>query len=97
MEHHDIRDVLLTAATDDERAWELLVNEDIRASPARTRAFRLNTTDTADVVQSIWLKLLEHIVSPLEAAALRGWRLSQTGQQDCVRLRRRGEHAFNLE
>jgi hypothetical protein len=66
MGNNDIRDVV-RAPVGEQRAPELLVHG---AIPARARGLRLNAADSADVVQSVWLKLLELIDSLREPPPL---------------------------
>lgn len=52
------------------------------------RRHRLSEADAADVVQSVWLRLLEHLEDVREPAALPGW-LATTTARECVHLLRR--------
>ena len=56
----------------------------------------LNAADTEDVVQTVWMKLTEHIGTLREPAAIGGW-LSQTAHRECLRLYRRREYACDVE
>ena len=96
MDNNEIRSVVLAAAGGDERAWGTLVHDYSGAILGRTRSFRLNQADTEDVVQTVWMKLIEHIGSLREAAAIGGW-LSQTAHRECLRLYRRREYACDVE
>jgi DNA-directed RNA polymerase specialized sigma24 family protein len=53
--------LLARAAQGDQRAWNELVDEHSRLLWSVARSFRLDAADANDVVQTTWLRLLEHL------------------------------------
>jgi RNA polymerase sigma factor (sigma-70 family) len=49
------------------------------------RRYRLSDADARDVVQDVWLQLVEHISTLREPAALPGW-LVTTTRRECLRV-----------
>ncbi|MDG4789199.1 sigma-70 family RNA polymerase sigma factor [Micromonospora sp. WMMD1102] len=82
--------VLVAAATNgDEFAWAELVRRYTPLVLSVIRAHRLNRTDAADVNQTVWLRLVEHLDRVREPAALATW-LVTTTRRECYRLVRVG-------
>jgi len=58
------------------------------------RAFRLSEADAADVVQTTWLRLVEHLDRVDDPDRLPGW-LATTARRECMRqVRRSGRESF---
>ncbi|GAB2659711.1 RNA polymerase sigma factor [Kribbella swartbergensis] len=76
--------LVIQAASGDQGAWSRLVDHYARLVWAVTRSFRLNDSDSADVSQMVWLRLLEHInrVDPERVGA---W-LVVTTRRECLRV-----------
>lgn len=76
---------LVTAAAGGSRAaWDEIV---VRFTPlliATAHRFRLPDHDVADVAQTVWLHLVEHLGELREPAALPGWLVSTT-RHECSR------------
>ncbi len=72
------------AAAGDRSAWEALVDQYSRLIWAVTRDFRLPESDAADVVQSTWLRLLEHINRIEYPDRIASW-LATTARHECLR------------
>ncbi|MFC6021783.1 RNA polymerase sigma factor [Plantactinospora solaniradicis] len=77
------------AANGDELAWAELVRRYTPLVLSVIRAHRLNRTDAADVNQTVWLRLVEHLGRVREPAALASW-LTTTTRRECYRLLRVG-------
>jgi len=80
-----VADLVAAAADRDKGAWNALV---VRFTPlvlSVTGRFRLTPEDAADVSQTLWLKLLQHIKSLREPAALPGW-IVTTARNECLRM-----------
>ncbi|MEQ4303638.1 sigma-70 family RNA polymerase sigma factor [Plantactinospora sp. B6F1] len=77
------------AANGDEFAWTELVRRYAPLVLSVIRAHRLNRTDAADVNQTVWLRLVEHLGRVREPAALATW-LATTARRECYRLVRVG-------
>ena len=81
-------DELVAAAIDgDPAAWNALVD---RYSPlvlSVVRRHRLQGSDADDVVQTVWLRLVENLGGLREPAALPGW-IATTARNACLHLLR---------
>jgi len=82
--------VLVSAASrGDEHAWAELVRRYTPLVLAVIRAHRLDGADAADVNQTVWLRLVEHLGRVREPAALAAWLITTT-RRECYRLLRAG-------
>lgn len=71
----------------DQAAWDALVDRFSSLLWGVARGHRLDTATAGDVVQTVWLKLVEHLDGIREPAALPGW-LSVTARRECLRVLR---------
>ncbi len=76
------------AATGDRVAWETLVDRYGRLVWTIVRGHRLSSADAADVVQTVWLRLVEHLDQLREPEHLGGW-LTSTCRHESLRVLRR--------
>ena len=76
------------AREDDESAWNELVDEFGSLVWSIARAHRLSAADAADVSQTTWLRLAEHVGRIRDPERLGGW-LAATARNECLRLLRR--------
>src|SRR6516162_2131368 len=81
----DVTWLLRSAADGDWRAWERLVNQYARLIWSITAEFKLVESDTADVVQTTWLRLLEHIDRIEYPDRVGSW-LAATARNECLRV-----------
>jgi RNA polymerase sigma factor (sigma-70 family) len=80
---------LLSAATrGDQRAWDQLVERYSGLVWAITRGYRLGPVETADVVQTSWLRLIEHLPQIRNPDGIGGW-LATTARRESLRAIRR--------
>ncbi|GAA3343064.1 sigma-70 family RNA polymerase sigma factor [Amorphoplanes nipponensis] len=77
--------LLTSAAAGDARAWNALVERYAPLVYATCRRWRLDAADTADVSQTVWLRLVENLGRLREPQALPGW-LRTTTVRECTRL-----------
>ena len=78
------------ALAGDQRAWDVLVDRYTGLLWAVARAHRLSTPDAADVVQTTWLRCVEHLDRVRDAERLGPW-LATTARRECLRsLQRAG-------
>lgn len=77
------------AASGDERAWTALVDRYTNLLWAVARGHRLGQADADDVVQTAWLRLVEHL-DRLERPDRVGAWLVTTARRECLRVLRRG-------
>lgn len=80
--------LLARAARGDQRAWNELVDEHSRLLWSVARSFRLDAADANDVVQTTWLRLLEHLDRIEDPSRLVGW-LVTTARREAMRVLRR--------
>lgn len=77
---------LVTAAAGGSRtAWNEIVERFNPLLIATAHRYRLAEHDVADVVQTVWMHLIEHLGELREPAALPGW-LASTTRHECARL-----------
>jgi RNA polymerase sigma factor (sigma-70 family) len=81
----DLGSLVSAAAHGDERAWSALVRRLEPAVRAVARRHRLGDADQDEVVQHTWIRLVVHIDSIRDAAALPGW-LTTTARRESLRL-----------
>jgi RNA polymerase sigma factor (sigma-70 family) len=82
-ERHDATTRLRRAAQGDQEAWRALVQEHNAMLWSVTRGFRLGDQQAADVVQTTWLRLVEHIRTIRSPECLPGW-LRKTAYHLCI-------------
>ena len=80
----DVAELLRRAADGDMTAWNRLVNQFGRLIWSITVAFKLAESDAADVVQTTWLRLLEHIDRIEYPDRVGSW-LAATARNECLR------------
>lgn len=73
------------AAAGDPAAWNALVDRYAALVHAVCRRWRLDAADTADVSQTVWLRLVENLGRLREPQALPGW-LMTTTNRECTRI-----------
>jgi RNA polymerase sigma factor (sigma-70 family) len=83
----DVRELVRLAASNDRAAWESLVTRYESLVWGVTRCHRLSDTDAADVYQTTWLRLVEHVDHLRNPDALSGW-LATTARNECLRVLR---------
>jgi RNA polymerase sigma factor (sigma-70 family) len=83
----EVRELVGLAACGDHAAWEELVARYERLVWGVVRSHRLADADAADVFQTTWLRLLEHLDDLRNPAALSGW-LATTARNECLRVLR---------
>lgn len=72
------------AASGDPQAWDGLVDQYGRLIWSITRDFRLVESDAADVFQTTWMRLVEHIHRIEHANRVGSW-LAATARNECLR------------
>jgi RNA polymerase sigma factor (sigma-70 family) len=82
--------LVAAAAAGDERAWNEMVSRYTHLLWSVARSYRLDRADAADVVQTAWLRLLEHLDSIQDPARLVGWLVTTTRRESLRKLRRAG-------
>jgi RNA polymerase sigma factor (sigma-70 family) len=72
------------AAAGDLQAWNRLVDQYARLIWSITTRFKLSESDAADVVQTTWMRLIEHIHRIEQPARVGSW-LATTARNECLR------------
>jgi RNA polymerase sigma factor (sigma-70 family) len=80
-----IEALLRGAEAGDETAWGEIVERFSGLVWATTRAHRLSPADAADVTQTTWLRLVEHLDRIHDPDRLGAW-LATTARHECLRL-----------
>src|SRR6478672_10612830 len=80
----DVAELVRGAADGDRLAWERLVDQFARLIWSITAEFKLVESDAADVAQTTWLRLLEHIHRIQHPDRVGSW-LAATARNECLR------------
>ncbi len=73
---------LVVAARDgDPAAWDGLVDRFLPLVHGVVSRYRLSPADAADVNQTVWLRLVEHLADLREPAALAGWLVTTAARE----------------
>jgi RNA polymerase sigma factor (sigma-70 family) len=81
---------LLAAATDgDQAAWDAIVERYSNLLWSVARSYRLGDADAADVLQTVWLRLLENLNRISDPTRLAAW-LATVARNEIHRLHRKG-------
>jgi len=80
----EVAELVRRAAAGDHDSWERLVDKFARLIWAITRDFKLGESDAADVAQTTWLRLLEHIDRIEYPERVGSW-LAATARNECLR------------
>lgn len=84
----EVEKLLAAAAGGDQAAWDSIVARHAGLLWSIARSFRLDAADASDVVQTTWLKLVEHLDRITDPARLPAW-LATTVRRECLQLLRR--------
>lgn len=80
-------ELVLAAAAGSRAAWDELVERFTPLVFSITARYRLSYADAADVSQTVWLQLVQHLPQLREPKALPGW-IATTVGHECVRVLR---------
>jgi RNA polymerase sigma factor (sigma-70 family) len=83
----DVASLVRAAAAGNQDAWNQLVEEFASTVWAIARGHRLNSADAADVFQTTWLRMLEHLDRIEQPERVGAW-LATTARRECLRLLR---------
>jgi RNA polymerase sigma factor (sigma-70 family) len=86
--------VVAAAAGGDEAAWRALVGRYSGLVWSVARAFRLEGQDAADVFQTTWLRLAEHIARLKDPDRVGAW-LATVARRECLRNIRAGARSVS--
>jgi RNA polymerase sigma factor (sigma-70 family) len=85
----DWRSVVTAAAGGDDVAWRTLVDQYSGLVWSVARSFRLDGADAADVFQTTWLRLAEHIGKITDPDRVGAW-LATVARRECLRTIKAG-------
>lgn len=86
----DLRGVVREARSGDRKAWNVLVARYSGLIWGVARAHRLGDADAADVFQTTWLRLVEHLDDIRNPEGIGSW-LATTARYECLRVLRVGQ------
>lgn len=96
-EVHEPEELVRAANDGDQAAWETLVDRYNGLLWAIARGYRLSAADAAEVVQTTWLRLVEHLDRLRDPARVGAW-LCTTLRRECLRsLHRNGAQIPSAE
>lgn len=85
MDSAEVTILVYRAAGGDQTAWNAIVAEYTDLVRAVVRDFRLGNAQSADAVQTTWLRLIEHVTAIREPERLAGW-LRTTARRVCLEM-----------
>ncbi|MCZ2860659.1 RNA polymerase sigma factor [Blastococcus sp. VKM Ac-2987] len=80
-----VGELVAGAAAGDVECWNRLVQRYTPLLLSVVRRFRLDGSDADDVVQTVWLRLVEQLGRIREAQALPGW-IATTARHECLHV-----------
>src|SRR4051794_39516188 len=83
----EVAELVHAAAAGDRAAWDALVDRFNGLVWSVARSHRLSTVDASDVVQTTWLRLVEHLGSLQDPERVGAW-LATTARRECLRTLR---------
>ncbi|HWD71686.1 MAG TPA: sigma-70 family RNA polymerase sigma factor [Actinomycetota bacterium] len=87
-----VAELVAAAAAGDQRAWSRLVDHFAGLVWSVIRGYRMGTADSADVSQTTWMRLAEHIHKVREPERIGAW-LATTAGRECLRMIRQNQRA----
>lgn len=85
MDNYTLTELVARANRGDQQAWRELVDRFSRLVWSVARSHRLDHADAADVCQTTWLRLAEHLHTLRDPARLPGW-LATTARRESLRV-----------
>ena len=92
MDGDEVAGWLKAAASGDATAWDALVGRYSNLVWAVARAHRLSAADAADVSQTTWLRLVEHLDRIQQPERLGAWLATTARRESLGAIRRGGRH-----
>ena len=96
MDPDQVADCLRRAAAGDTAGWDALVEQFGALVWSVARAHRLSAADAADVSQTTWLRLVEHLDTITQPERLGAW-LATTARRECLAVIRRRSRQIPVE
>src|SRR4051812_7204185 len=92
----EVAELVRAAAEGDQAAWNRLVDRYNGLVWSVARSFRLSPADASDVVQTSWLRLVEHLGRLQEPERVGSW-LATTARRECLRTLRQSARQLPTE
>jgi RNA polymerase sigma factor (sigma-70 family) len=92
-EDDPVTELVAAAIEGDHTSWNALVDRYSLLVSSVVRRYHLQGSDAEDVVQTVWLKLVENLSGIRQPGALPGW-LVTTTRNECLHVLRGQKHAF---
>jgi RNA polymerase sigma factor (sigma-70 family) len=92
----EVADLVQAAAEGDQVAWDELVERFNGLVWSVARAHRLAPADASDVVQTTWLRLVEHLGRLQDPERVGAW-LATTARRECLRVLRHSARLLPAE
>ncbi len=96
MEHGGAGSLVKSAAGGDPAAWQALVESFSGLIWSIARGYRLGSADAADVVQTVWLRLAEHLGRIENPDHIGAW-LATTARRESLRIARSGARTVPMD
>jgi len=88
MTEASVTELFRRAEAGEQAAWNAIVDRYTRLVWSVARAYRLGDADAADVVQTTWMRLVEHFGRIEDPERVPGW-LTTTARRECLHTLRR--------
>jgi RNA polymerase sigma factor (sigma-70 family) len=85
MNQEQLADIVRQAAGGDQEAWNAMIEQYSALLWSVVRGFRLGEHQSRDVVQTTWLRLVEHIDRLQDPGRVGAW-LATTARRECLRV-----------
>ena len=92
----EVEELVARAAGDDQVAWSLLVERFAGLVWSVARGVGLGEADAADVCQTTWMRLAEHLDDLQEASRLGAW-LATTTRREAIRVSQLGSRQLPVD
>jgi RNA polymerase sigma factor (sigma-70 family) len=92
MDGDEVAEWLRSAASGDAKAWDCLVERFNNLVWAVARSHRLSSADAADVSQTTWLRLVEHLDRIQQPERLGAWLATTARRESLAAIRRGARH-----
>jgi RNA polymerase sigma factor (sigma-70 family) len=90
-DERSVSDLVAAALDGNHTSWDRLVERYTPLLLSIVRRHRLQGSDAEDVVQTVWLRLVEHLGEIRQPAALPGW-IVTTARNECLHVIRNAKH-----
>lgn len=92
----EVEELVARAVGDDQAAWSLLVDRFAGLVWSVARSVGLGEADAADVCQTTWMRLAEHLDDVQETSRVGSW-LSTTARREAIRVSRLGSRQVPVD